>query len=155
MHFMIFLIKSCRFWQIASPHVSAMQSVVWLLRWVHNSNQLQPLDKVEHFVVWWINWTISKILVLTPSGSRLFLKVRFIESMTVLFPFGSDDTKAMVKIDFRNAFNAVSRDCIFEAVKNHFPALLPWVHFCYSGLPFLFAGDSTLHSGCGVQQGDP
>ncbi len=63
--------------------------------------------------------------------------------------FGSDDTKAMVKIDFRNAFNAVSWDCIFEAVKNHFPALLPWVHFCYSGSPFLFAGDSTLHSGCG------
>ncbi len=64
-------------------------------------------------------------------------------------------TKAMVKIDFRNAFNAVSRDCIFDAVKNHFAALLPWVHFCYSGSPFLFAGDSTLHSGCGVQQGDP
>jgi hypothetical protein len=38
--------------------------------------------------------------------------------------FGTDDTKAMVKIDFRNAFNAVSRDCIFEAAKNHFPALL-------------------------------
>jgi hypothetical protein len=61
--------------------------------------------------------------------------------------FGTDDndTKAMVKIDFR----------IFEAVKNLFPALLPWVHFCYSGSPFIFAGDSTLHSGCGVQQGDP
>ncbi len=57
--------------------------------------------------------------------------------------FGSDDTKAMVKIDFRNAFNAVSRDCIFEPVKNHFPALLPWVHCCYSGSPFLFAGDTV------------
>jgi hypothetical protein len=49
-------------------------------------------------------------------------------------------TKAMVKIDFRNALHAVSRDCIFEAVKNHFPALLPWVHFWYSVSPFLFAG---------------
>jgi hypothetical protein len=69
--------------------------------------------------------------------------------------FGTDDTKAMLKIDFRHAFNAVSLDCIFEAVKNHFPALLPWVHFCSSGSPFLFVGDSILHSGCGVQQGDP
>ncbi len=41
--------------------------------------------------------------------------------------FGTDDTKAMVKFDFRIAFNAVSRDCIFEAVKNHFPALSPCV----------------------------
>jgi hypothetical protein len=61
----------------------------------------------------------------------------------------------MIKIDFANGFNTVSRYCIFDAVHRHFPELLPWVFFCYSSCPMLFAGEMVILSKSGVQQGDP
>ncbi len=62
---------------------------------------------------------------------------------------------AMIKIDFANAFNKVSRDYIFDAVHRHFPELLPWVFFCYSSCHMLFAGEMVILGKSGVQQGDP
>jgi hypothetical protein len=58
---------------------------------------------------------------------------------------GSDDTKAMVKIDF------VTRSMQFFAGLHFWSSqkslscssALGFFYFCYSGSPFLFAGDST------------
>ena len=61
----------------------------------------------------------------------------------------------MLKVDFKNAFNLVSREKMFEQVRLHCPEIAHWVEFCYSSQPFLFAGDFTFRSCVGVQQGDP
>jgi len=69
---------------------------------------------------------------------------------------GSDRTKVMLKIDFANAFNLASREKIFEAVRQHAPAISAWVEFCYDQQAMLYVnGGGTLLSCVGVQQGDP
>src|SRR5207245_6185140 len=42
-----------------------------------------------------------------------------------------EDGKALLKIDFSNAFNCLRRDSILEAVSELFPELLSFVASCY------------------------
>ena len=62
---------------------------------------------------------------------------------------------AMVKLDFRNAFNSVRRDRVLEAALEHIPELYPFVYCCYSTSSHLFFDKHILSSQEGVQQGDP
>ena len=63
---------------------------------------------------------------------------------------------SVLKIDFKNAFNNVSRAAILEAVAKHVPAIFPWVHYTLSSPTRLTLGDkSYILSKEGVQQGDP
>jgi hypothetical protein len=68
---------------------------------------------------------------------------------------GGDPEVAMLKIDFSNAFNLVSRQAIFQEVRATFPSLSRWVEQCYGIANPLHFGDDTLRGLCGVQQGDP
>eukprot|EP00158_Paraphelidium_tribonemae_P008412 Partr_v1_DN28573_c2_g1_i1_m73651 putative NA len=61
----------------------------------------------------------------------------------------------MLKIDFSNAFNLISRSAVFDAVRDFSPGLASWVEFCYADKPLLFADKEVLTSETGVQQGDP
>ena len=61
----------------------------------------------------------------------------------------------VMKVDFKNAFNLVSRDAVLQECANHFPDLLPWVAWCYGSHPFLWHTMGQLTSQSGVQQGDP
>lgn len=63
--------------------------------------------------------------------------------------------RAMLKIDFRNAFNTLRRDEMLKVVHTELPVLYPFVHSCYSGQSFLRFGQFTLLSDEGSQQGDP
>ena len=67
----------------------------------------------------------------------------------------SDPEKAVIKLDFRNAFNSIRRDKVLLAVLNHVPELYPFVHSAYSSPSTLFWADKTIQSEEGVQQGDP
>ncbi len=58
-------------------------------------------------------------------------------------------------LDFSNAFNNIDRKAMFTEFRQHLPGLSPWIESCYSGQPFLYLGKDTIHSCCGVQQGDP
>ena len=58
-------------------------------------------------------------------------------------------------LDFSNAFNNICREAMFLEFRKHIPSLSPWMEFCYSGQPLLHLGKNTIHSCCGVQQGDP
>lgn len=63
--------------------------------------------------------------------------------------------KALIKLDFKNAFNLVRREAVLSAVHRLFPSLYPFVNSCYSknlALPF---GEHEIESQEGVQQGDP
>ena len=67
---------------------------------------------------------------------------------------GSHDS-VVVKIDFQNAFNTISREAVLGEAREHFPALARWVTWCYQSPSNLQFGDAILQSSNGVQQGDP
>ena len=61
----------------------------------------------------------------------------------------------LIKTDFRNAFNTIRRDAIFEAVAKHFPELFMYVTSSMGSPSNLQFGNYVLHSNEGAQQGDP
>ena len=64
--------------------------------------------------------------------------------------------KVLVKLDFANAFNRVSRQAVLTAATTHFPGLARWVAWCYQQPSNLrFGATTTIPSAGGVQQGDP
>ena len=63
--------------------------------------------------------------------------------------------KVLVKLDFSNAFNTVSREAVLQATHNNFPSLSRWASWCYGNASNLQFGTSSVQSASGVQQGDP
>ena len=43
---------------------------------------------------------------------------------------------SILKVNFKNAFNLVSRGAVLQKCTKHFPDLLPWVALCYGSHPF-------------------
>ena len=64
-------------------------------------------------------------------------------------------TKALVKLDFTNAFNCISREAVLQQACTDFPALARWSVWCYRQPTRLQFGERALDSSSGVQQGDP
>jgi hypothetical protein len=64
--------------------------------------------------------------------------------------------EALLKIDFRNAFNLIDRGAFTRAACEKFPGLSQWTQWCYS-TPSVLLYDHKLviNSTRGVQQGDP
>lgn len=67
----------------------------------------------------------------------------------------SQNTKVILKLDCRNAFNSVRRDLLLRVVKNKVPQLFPLVWQCYREASDLSFYEKNIKSECGVQQGDP
>ena len=67
----------------------------------------------------------------------------------------SATSKVLVTLDLSNAFNAIDRSAVLEAVRTVAPDLAPWCDFCYRDHAHLVIGDKLLSSARGVQQGDP
>ena len=65
------------------------------------------------------------------------------------------DQRWCLFLDLPNAFNCICRESMFAEVRQRTPHLAAWMESCYSCQPLLHLGDVTLHSCCGVQQGDP
>ena len=63
--------------------------------------------------------------------------------------------KAILKVDFENAFNSIRRDKILQAVEKHIPELVPYVHSAYSSPTTLQWDNVQLVSAESIQQGDP
>jgi hypothetical protein len=63
--------------------------------------------------------------------------------------------EALLKIDFSNAFNTVSRDVMLAVIHDELPELFAFIDSCYSEQSFLRFGQYTLLSDEGPQQGDP
>ena len=66
-----------------------------------------------------------------------------------------DPSNAILKLDFKNAFNSIRRGKMLEAVQRLAPPLFSFVHSAYSSPPSLFWKDRVLQSAESVQQGDP
>jgi Reverse transcriptase (RNA-dependent DNA polymerase) len=63
--------------------------------------------------------------------------------------------QALLKLDFVNAFNAISRNELLQIVIEEMPELYPFVSTCYSSSSHLFFGVDIIASEEGAQQGDP
>ena len=64
--------------------------------------------------------------------------------------------EVVFKVDYKNAFNCVSRKVMMEKVKEHVPDIYAYVYQCYANCSSLYFGDQdTIKSKEGVQQGDP
>ena len=61
----------------------------------------------------------------------------------------------VLKIDFKNAFNCISRAAFFKEVDEFMPGLSRWVQWCYGVSSHLVFGAHLVDSQSGVQQGDP
>jgi hypothetical protein len=64
-------------------------------------------------------------------------------------------TDALLKIDFKNAYNAACRNSIVQAVETHCEELTGWAAWTLRQPTVLGAGDDTVTCASGVQQGDP
>ena len=68
-----------------------------------------------------------------------------------------DSDMALLKIDFRNAFNEIKRSHFVKAASEIFPAMSNWTSWCYgSSSMLLYDHLHVIESMAGgVQQGDP
>ena len=94
----------------------------------------------------------AQVGVAVPSGAEAVIHI-------VRAWMGRHETasgKVLVKLDFANAFNRVSRQAVLTAATTHFPGLARWVAWCYQQPSNLrFGATTTIPSAGGVQQGDP
>jgi len=63
--------------------------------------------------------------------------------------------QALLKLDFVNAFNTISRDEILPTFQEVLPELYPFILTCYNSPSHLCFGEFLTSSAEGVQQGDP
>eukprot|EP00760_Papus_ankaliazontas_P005851 PhM_4_TR1278/c2_g2_i6/m.84592 len=101
---------------------------------------------------------------LKSKAKRFFLAA---DQVGVAVPAGADslilaadsvdtaDQDVIVKVDFANAFNSVSRALLSKEVADHFPELVGYFSAAYCAPTSLFFGDGVILSRAGVQQGDP
>jgi hypothetical protein len=63
--------------------------------------------------------------------------------------------QALLKLDFVNAFNAISREEMLRTVLEELPELYQFISTCYSSSSHLCFGEFLISSDEGAQQGDP
>ena len=78
-----------------------------------------------------------------------------LSSFTRRVALGLEPDEAFAKIDFRNAFNSVTRHAIAAAVLRYCPEVARYVEAAYGDATTLICGSETVSSETGVQQGDP
>ncbi|KAL0227255.1 hypothetical protein P9112_014579 [Eukaryota sp. TZLM1-RC] len=69
--------------------------------------------------------------------------------------FNSSDSNYIFNLDFKNAFNFVSRSSILSLLRKHFPEVEPFFYSIYGKSSTLVYENFDLISSSGVKQGDP
>ncbi|KAL0227096.1 hypothetical protein P9112_014420 [Eukaryota sp. TZLM1-RC] len=78
-----------------------------------------------------------------------------VASMTSDVFFNSQQHQYNFNLDFKNAFNFVKRNCIFDVLLHDFPELTAYFYLFYGKKSDLIFDSFTLESSSGVKQGDP
>ena len=76
-------------------------------------------------------------------------------AQAVIDQYQADSSIALLKVDFRNAFNTISRHQFITQIRQFFPSISRWVELCYCTTNPLSYGSFALQCSSGVQQGDP
>ena len=66
----------------------------------------------------------------------------------------NNEKAGLLQIDFKNAFNSITRSSVLDAARKFIPSLAP-SSFCYSQHSKLFFKTTHIQSESGVQKGDP
>ncbi|KAL0205469.1 hypothetical protein P9112_000776 [Eukaryota sp. TZLM1-RC] len=69
--------------------------------------------------------------------------------------FNAEENNFIFNLDFKNAFNSVKREAIFEVIKSDFPELSSFFYHFYGKESDLIFNSFGLKSSSGVKQGDP
>ncbi|KAL0206132.1 hypothetical protein P9112_001439 [Eukaryota sp. TZLM1-RC] len=69
--------------------------------------------------------------------------------------FNAEENNFIFNLDFKNAFNSVKREAIFEVIKSDFPELSSFFYHFYGKESDLIFNSFGLKSTSGVKQGDP
>ncbi|KAL0205928.1 hypothetical protein P9112_001235 [Eukaryota sp. TZLM1-RC] len=69
--------------------------------------------------------------------------------------FNAEENNFIFNLDFKNAFNSVNREAIFEVIKSDFPELSSFFYHFYGKESDLIFNSFALKSSSGVKQGDP
>ena len=99
--------------------------------------------------------TIPDILAPHQLGFGIPSGVEAAMHATRIYLHNLPSNKALIKVDFENAFNSVRRDKMLHAVKKFIPELLLYVHSAYSTESVLLWEKVEIISSEGIQQGDP
>jgi hypothetical protein len=91
-----------------------------------------------------------------PGGAETIIHTCQLFSQLALQPSATEDL-AIQQIDFRNAFNEISRRSILTQLETHSRSLLPFFRWAYGDSTplFLTSGELVGASERGVRQGDP
>ena len=65
------------------------------------------------------------------------------------------DQRWGMQLDFRNAFNSLCRETIFQEARNHCPEISRWIEKAYGCYSYLNFGRAIIFSQTGTQQGCP
>lgn len=76
-------------------------------------------------------------------------------SIRSFFKFTHTNPKAMVKLDYKNAFNSIFRDKMLREVRDRTPEIFNYVAQCYTNPSYLNWNGNLILSERGCQQGDP
>ena len=88
--------------------------------------------------------------VAVPGGAEAI-----IHGLRLIWESNVDQDTALLKVDFSNAFNSVSRQLFLDQCLQVFPGIYSWVKWCYSSPSLLHYNNQFISSSEGVQQGDP
>ncbi|KAL0226313.1 hypothetical protein P9112_013637 [Eukaryota sp. TZLM1-RC] len=69
--------------------------------------------------------------------------------------FNAEENNFIFNLDFKNAFNSVKREVIFEVIKSDFPELSSFFYHFYGKESDLIFNSFGLKSSSGVKQGEP
>jgi hypothetical protein len=110
--------------------------------------------------------TIAKTVLLSSEVSSHFLPFQVgvgvsgglesaVELIRQKYSVFKNSNKVILKLDFKNAFNLVSREQILQLCRRFFPQLIHLVSYMYENSSYLFFGNHRILSQEGTQQGDP
>jgi len=98
-----------------------------------------------------VRFDLSLLGVGISDGSPLLVHA----AQAVIDQYQADSSIALLKVDFRNAFNTISRHQFITQIRQFFPSISRWVELCYCTTNPLSYGSFALQCSSGVQQGDP
>ena len=96
---------------------------------------LPPVERYHTALIqYWLHWEDARQLlwpvqvgVAVPNGAEIAIHTVRAWSRR----HTGSSTKVLLKLDFSNAFNSVSRAVVLEEVRAHFPQLARWATWCY------------------------
>ncbi|KAL0217618.1 hypothetical protein RCL1_008199 [Eukaryota sp. TZLM3-RCL] len=101
------------------------------------------------------NWDVVIKLISSRIWGCLFKWCRVLIHYIRIQSFFGNSFKKLISLDFKNAFNCLDSQVIFDSVLSIFPDWRSFLEFSYGKSSNLFFNGDVIKSMQGVKQGDP